>query len=110
VEGERAEEAALTRQWYRFNGRCDGERRTPWIGKRTVGREDRVMRSLWLSGLASAALLILAGEALAADVPEVCNSYKPAVTGGPLPAPESDIVVIRWLGNANFEFAHKGRV
>jgi L-ascorbate metabolism protein UlaG (beta-lactamase superfamily) len=68
------------------------------------------MRSLWLSGLASAALLILAGEALAADVPEVCNNYKPAVTGGPLPAPESDIVVIRWLGNANFEFAHKGKV
>ena len=41
--------------------RCDGERRTLWIGKRTVGREDRMMRSLWLSGLASAALLILAG-------------------------------------------------
>src|SRR5215831_8535366 len=68
------------------------------------------MKSLWLSGLASAALLILAGAAPAAEVPEACNSYKPAVTGGPLPAPESDIVVIRWLGNANFEFAHKGKV
>ena len=68
------------------------------------------MRSLWISGLASVALVILASAALAADVPEMCNSYKPAVTGGPLPAPESDIVVIRWLGNANFEFAHKGTV
>ena len=68
------------------------------------------MKSLWLSGLASAALLILAGAALAAEMPEACNSYKPAVTGGPMPPPESDIVVIRWLGNANFEFAHKGKV
>src|SRR4029077_11990242 len=34
----------------------------------------------------------------------------PAVTGGPLPSPQSDTVVIRWLGNANFEFAHKGKV
>src|SRR4029077_7008660 len=34
----------------------------------------------------------------------------PAVTGGPLPSPQSDTVVIRWLGNANFEFAYKGKV
>src|SRR5215471_11505223 len=68
------------------------------------------MKSLWLSGLASAALLILAGAAPAAEMPEACNSYKAAVTGGPLPPPESDAVVIRWLGNANFEFAHKGKV
>src|SRR5215471_4406680 len=73
-------------------------------------------RTLPLSGLASAALALVAaalglgGAALAADIPEACNSYKAAVTGGPLPPPESDAVVIRWLGNANFEFAHKGKV
>jgi hypothetical protein len=68
------------------------------------------MKSIWLSALASAGLLTLSGAALAADIPEACNSYKPAVTGGPMPPPESDIVVIRWLGNANFEFAYRGKV
>src|SRR5215831_17224362 len=76
-----------------------------------------------LSGLASAALALaavalglvaaalgLGGAALAADIPVACSSTKAAVTGGPLPPPESDMVVIRWLGNANFAFAHKGKV
>jgi L-ascorbate metabolism protein UlaG (beta-lactamase superfamily) len=66
-------------------------------------------KSLLISGIASA-ILFFAGAALAADVPRACSSDKPAVTGGPLPSPESDTVVIRWLGNANFEFAHKGKV
>jgi len=66
-------------------------------------------RTLLLSGLASAALAV-GGAALAADIPEACSSTKAAVTGGPLPPPESDTVVIRWLGNANFEFAYKGKV
>ncbi len=69
-----------------------------------------MMKSLSLPGLAGAGLLILAGAALAADIPEACNSYKPAVTGGPMPSAASDTVVIRWLGNANFEFAYKGKV
>ena len=68
------------------------------------------MKSIWLSALASAGLLTLSGVTLAADIPEACNSYKPAVTGGPMPPPESDTVVIRWLGNANFEFAYRGKV
>ena len=68
------------------------------------------MKSLSLLLLASVGLSVLAGAALAADIPEACNSYKPAVTGGPMPSPESDTVVIRWLGNANFEFAYKGKV
>jgi Beta-lactamase superfamily domain len=46
----------------------------------------------------------------AADVPEACASHTAAVTGGPLPPPQSDTVVIRWLGNANYEFAYKGKV
>jgi L-ascorbate metabolism protein UlaG (beta-lactamase superfamily) len=68
------------------------------------------MKSLSLLLLASVGLSVLAGAALAVDIPEACNSYKPAVTGGPMPSPESDTVVIRWLGNANFEFAYKGKV
>jgi Beta-lactamase superfamily domain len=64
---------------------------------------------LLLPGLVSV-VLSLAGVALAADIPEACSSYKAGVTGGPLPPPESDTVVIRWLGNANFEFAYKGKV
>ena len=64
---------------------------------------------LLLPGLVSA-VLSLAGVAWAADIPEACSSYKAAVTGGPLPPPESEMVVIRWLGNANFEFSYKGKV
>src|SRR6204780_5046122 len=66
-------------------------------------------KSLLLLGLASAGLT-LGGAAPAADIPEACNSYRAAVSGGPLPPPESDTVVVRWLGNANFEFAYKGKV
>jgi hypothetical protein len=61
-----------------------------------------------LAGLASTALT-LGGAAFAADIPEACYSYKAAVIGGPLPPPESETVVIRWLANANFEFAYKGK-
>jgi L-ascorbate metabolism protein UlaG (beta-lactamase superfamily) len=62
-----------------------------------------------LSGFVCAALT-LSAPALAADIPVACNSTTAAVTGGPLPPPASDTVVIRWLGNANFEFAYKGKV
>ena len=62
-------------------------------------------KSLFLAGL-----LLTAAGAHAADLPEACSSTKAAVTGGPVPSPASEMVVIRWLGNANFEFAHKGKV
>ena len=62
-------------------------------------------KTLLLLGLASA-VLTLGGATLAADIPEACDSYKAAVTGGPLPPPESDTVIIRWLADANFEFAY----
>jgi L-ascorbate metabolism protein UlaG (beta-lactamase superfamily) len=55
-------------------------------------------------------VLGFAAPTLAADISEVCDSHTAAVTGGPLPPPDSDTVVIRWLGNANFEFAYKGKV
>ena len=57
-----------------------------------------------------ATALALTSPALAADIPEACNSYQAAVTGGPMPPADSETVVIRWLGNANFEFAYKGKV
>jgi L-ascorbate metabolism protein UlaG (beta-lactamase superfamily) len=66
----------------------------------------RLLSLLVLAG----AVLSLTGTAFAADIPEACGSYKAAVTGGPLPPLSSDMVVIRWLGNANFEFAYKGKV
>jgi L-ascorbate metabolism protein UlaG (beta-lactamase superfamily) len=53
---------------------------------------------------------MLAGPALAAGLPRACSSHQAAVTGGPLPPRWSSMVVIRWLGNANFEFAYKGKV
>ena len=46
--------------------------------------------------------------AIAADA--ACDSHQAAVTGGPLPAADSDTVAIRWLANANYEFAYKGKV
>ena len=64
-------------------------------------------KSMLLSALG---LLALTGATFAAGIPEACSSHTAAVTGGPTPPPESDTVVIRWLGNANFEFAHKGKV
>jgi L-ascorbate metabolism protein UlaG (beta-lactamase superfamily) len=68
------------------------------------------MRKSLLFPWVASVLVTLAGVAHAVDIPEACNGHKAAVTGGPLPPPESDVVVIRWLGNANFEFAYKGRV
>ena len=66
-------------------------------------------KSLSLFWVASA-LAALSGPAHAAELPEACSSYQAAVTGGPLPPPDSDVVVIRWLGNANFEFGYKNKV
>src|SRR5262245_39171477 len=56
------------------------------------------------------ATLLLGGVAFAAGLREACNSYKPGVTGGPLPPADSETVVLRWLANANYEFAYKGKV
>ena len=56
------------------------------------------------------AAFAVAAPTFAADLPEACASYTAAVTGGPLPPPDSETVVIRWLGNANYEFAYKGKV
>jgi L-ascorbate metabolism protein UlaG (beta-lactamase superfamily) len=68
------------------------------------------MRKILLSFWLASGMLTFSAAAFSADLPESCSSYTPGVTGGPLPPQESDIVVIRWLGNANFEFAYKGKV
>src|ERR1700687_5573880 len=49
------------------------------------------------------------GAPLGADL-AACDSYQAAITGGPMPGADSDTVVIRWLANANYEFAYKGKV
>jgi L-ascorbate metabolism protein UlaG (beta-lactamase superfamily) len=72
-----------------------------------------VRTSFWKLSLTTCMLgaaLTLAAPAFAAELPEACESYTAAVTGGPLPPPDSETVVIRWLGNANYEFAYKGKV
>jgi L-ascorbate metabolism protein UlaG (beta-lactamase superfamily) len=50
----------------------------------------------------------MCGPGRAAEAP--CESYVPAVIGGPVPSADSDTVAVRWLGNANYEFAYKGKV
>jgi hypothetical protein len=65
------------------------------------------MMKLLVWELASA--IVLSGAALAAGIPDACNAYKPAVTGGPSPPSESDTVIICWLDNAKFEFSYNHR-
>jgi L-ascorbate metabolism protein UlaG (beta-lactamase superfamily) len=68
------------------------------------------MNRTMLGAALMSATAMLAAPATAADIPDACNSMQAAVTGGPTPPASSDVVVIRWLGNANFEFAYKGKV
>jgi L-ascorbate metabolism protein UlaG (beta-lactamase superfamily) len=68
------------------------------------------MRKTQLLFCLASSILTLTSAAFAAELPDACKSYTPAVAGGPMPPPDSDVVVVRWLGNANFEFAHKGKV
>jgi L-ascorbate metabolism protein UlaG (beta-lactamase superfamily) len=70
----------------------------------------RFFRIPFLTACVLSAAFALSAPIFAADLPEACASDKAAVTGGPLPPPDSETVVIRWLGNANYEFAYKGKV
>ena len=67
-------------------------------------------RSRAVLGLALIATTLVATGAARAAEPAACDSYVAAVTGGPMPPVESDTVVIRWLANANYEFAYKNKV
>ena len=79
--------------------------------KHAIKGEDGMSRSARTSGILCAALLctVWSGAAIGAD-PAACESYQAAITGGPTPSADSDTVVIRWLANANYEFAYKGKV
>src|SRR5436189_629003 len=68
-------------------------------------------RSARISNILCGALVsaMWSGAAIGAE-PAACDSYQAAVTGGPMPPADSDTVVIRWLANANYEFAYKGKV
>jgi len=70
----------------------------------------RFFRIPFLTACVLSAAFALSAPSFAADLPEACASDKAAVTGGPLPPADSETVVIRWLGNANYEFAYKGKV
>jgi len=67
------------------------------------------MRKTQLLFWLASSILTVVSTAFAAELPDACKSYTPAVVGGPMPPADSDTVVIRWLGNANFEFAYKGK-
>jgi L-ascorbate metabolism protein UlaG (beta-lactamase superfamily) len=51
----------------------------------------------------------VAAKAVAPCDQEACKSWKPACTGGPVPT-DPDILVIRWLGNANYEVSFRRQV
>ena len=61
-------------------------------------------------GLAAALMLALSGPGAWAAAGDACDSIKPAVAGGPLLPATSNVAVIRWLGNANFEVGFGGKV
>src|SRR5262245_61346119 len=63
-----------------------------------------------LLALSMMSVVIATIGASAQDLPPSCSSYTPGVAGGPLPSPQTDVVVVRWLGNANFEFGYKNKV
>src|SRR5581483_11268206 len=62
-----------------------------------------------LSLLLGLAVVGIAPRISAAAEP-ACSSYTPAIIGGPVPSKNSDIVVLRWLGNANYEVDYQGQV
>ena len=66
------------------------------------------MKRWILSAAALLAALALGGIAQAAE--PACSSYTPAIVGGPVPGKSSSIVVLRWLGNANYEVDYQGHV
>lgn len=61
-------------------------------------------------GFMLALLGTLAAAWIAQAAEPACSSYTPAIIGGPVPAKHSSIVVLRWLGNANYEVDYQGQV
>jgi L-ascorbate metabolism protein UlaG (beta-lactamase superfamily) len=55
-------------------------------------------------------LFILAAAGAAQAAEPACSSDTPAIVGGPVPGKSSTTVVLRWLGNANYEVDYQGHV
>ncbi len=66
------------------------------------------MKRWALSTAAMLVALTMGGIAQAAE--PACSSYTPAIVGGPVPGKGSTTVVLRWLGNANYEVDYQGHV
>src|SRR5258705_5696924 len=70
-------------------------------------RGEGMTRSAWTSAILYGALLatIWSGAAIGAPLgaDPACDSHQAAVTGGPLPPPDSHTRAIRWLANAHYE-------
>ena len=61
-----------------------------------------------LGAVTALAIALAPCAGLAAE--DACDSLTPALVGGPMLPEGSDIAVIRWLGNANYEVAFGGKV
>lgn len=59
---------------------------------------------------AIAALAIALAPCAGHAAEDACDSLTPALVGGPMLPKSSDLAVIRWLGNANYEVAFGGKV
>jgi hypothetical protein len=53
--------------------------------------------------------MLTPSASIAAEM-DACSSYMPALVGGPLQPQSSDVAVLRWLGNANYELNFRGKV
>lgn len=69
--------------------------------------DDRVKLAAICGLSLAAALMPLSVNAASRNA---CDSYTPALVGGPLQPKTSDIAVLRWLGNANYELNYRGKV
>jgi L-ascorbate metabolism protein UlaG (beta-lactamase superfamily) len=66
-----------------------------------------MVRLVWCLALG---VFVALGCAAHADEPDACDSLTPAIIGGPMPPTDSNLVLIRWLANANFEVDYDGKV
>lgn len=68
---------------------------------------DRIKLAIACGMSALAAFVPASGNAASQNA---CDSYTPALVGGPLQPKNSDVAVLRWLGNANYELNYRGKV
>ncbi len=85
------------------------------IEARKVTMKEEVMihlRKPIIAGLALvlAGLLGFGAVSTSAANQDPCDSLVPATIGGPMLSAKSDTMVFRWLANANYEIAYRGKV